>query len=87
VRNRQEIVLFTEERAELEKIVRASSSEQRMVLRANIILFSSEYGVKNKEIARRLGISERVAGKWQQRYLTSGINGLNDAYRRVVHQS
>jgi transposase len=52
-----------------------------MVLRANIILLSSENGVKNKDIARSLGISARVVGKWQQRYLTSGINGLRDEYR------
>ena len=81
MRNRQEIVLFTEERAELEKIVRAPRSEQRMVLRANIILLSSEYGVKNKDIARSLGISARVVGKWQQRYLAKGIDGLKDEFR------
>lgn len=81
MRRKSEIVLFTEERAELEKIVRTPKSEQRMVLRARIILMSSENGVKNKTIARELGISIKTVEKWKKRYLAYGINGLLDEPR------
>lgn len=81
MRVRQDLVLYSDEKAELLKIVNAAKSEQRMVLRANIVLMSNEYGMKNEVIAKKLGTTSKTVGKWQRRYLDSGIKGLRDEER------
>ena len=67
-----------EDRVELERIVRASSSEVRMVERARIVLAAGE-GLTTEQIARRVGCSERTVKKWRPRYVRHGIAGLRDA--------
>ena len=74
------IELSDSERQVLEGIVRASSSEVRMVERARIVLAAGE-GVKGKEIARRVGCSEPTVVKWRSRYGRDGLAGLRDAPR------
>ncbi|MGH3992601.1 MAG: IS630 family transposase [Pseudonocardiaceae bacterium] len=74
------IEVSVEERAELERIVRASSSEVRMVERARIALAAAE-GLTGLEIAERLGCSEPTVVKWRGRYAEHGIDGLRDAPR------
>ena len=74
------IELSVGEREELERIVRASSCEVRMVERARIVLAAGE-GVKGTEIARRVGCSEPTVVKWRRRYARDGIAGLHDAPR------
>jgi transposase len=69
-----------EDRRELERIVRASSSEVRMVERARIILAASE-GLTTAQIAERLGCGERMVKKWRPRYARHGLEGLKDAPR------
>jgi transposase len=68
------------DRVELERIVRASSSEVRMVERARIVLAAGE-GLTSEQIARRVGCSERTVKKWRPRYERRGIAGLRDAPR------
>jgi transposase len=74
------LVISDEDRAELERIVRASSSEVRMVERARIVLAAGE-GLTTEQIARRVGCGERMVKKWRPRYARQGIEGLRDAPR------
>jgi transposase len=69
-----------EDRVELERIVRAASSEVRMVERARIVLCAAE-GLTAAAIAERVGCGERTAKKWRGRYARAGIEGLRDAPR------
>jgi transposase len=68
------------DRRELERIVRASSSEVRMVERARIVLAAGE-GLSTAQIAERVGCSERTVKKWRPRYARRGLAGLGDASR------
>jgi transposase len=69
-----------EDRVELERIVRASSSEVRMVERARIVLAAGE-GLTTEQIAQRVGCGERMVKKWRPRYQRHGMAGLRDAPR------
>ena len=67
-------------RRKLEQIVRASSSPQRLVLRARIVLLAAE-GKTNAQIARELGCSVAVARTWRRRFAVRGTLGLFDKPR------
>ena len=69
-----------EDRVELERIVRASSSEVRMVERARIVLAAGD-GLTTAQIAARVGCAERTVKKWRPRFARDGIEGLRDAPR------
>jgi transposase len=74
------IELSAEAREELERIVRAASSEVRIVERARIVLCAGE-GLTGEEIAARVGCSKPTVVKWRGRYARDGIEGLRDAPR------
>jgi len=74
------IVVSGEDRLELERIVRAVSSEVRMVERARIVLCAAE-GMTGDEIASRVGCSLPTVVKWRGRYARDGMDGLRDAPR------
>jgi len=74
------IEVSDEDRAELERIVRAASSEVRMVERARIVLSAME-GLTGEEIVERVGCSRPTVTKWRGRYAQLGIKGLSDAPR------
>ena len=69
-----------DDRSELERIVRAVSSEVRMVERARIVLDAAE-GRTAQEIAGEVGCSLPTVVKWRGRYARHGIEGLRDAPR------
>jgi transposase len=75
-----EIVLSSEERAALERIVRSSSSEQRMVTRARVVLAAAD-GKPNRQIASEIGLSQRKVGVWRNRFAEHRIEGLRDLPR------
>jgi transposase len=75
-----EIRLSDEERATLEEIVRALSSEQRMVTRARVVLAAAD-GKPNRQIAREVGLSERKVGVWRNRFAERRLEGLSDLPR------
>jgi DNA-binding NarL/FixJ family response regulator len=64
-----------EERAILEKRARSHTAAYWEVVRARIVLLSSE-GVSNKEIASRLDTSPQVVWKWRKRFHQEGLEGL-----------
>ncbi|MGO9956507.1 MAG: helix-turn-helix domain-containing protein, partial [Solirubrobacteraceae bacterium] len=76
----RQITVSDEDRLELERVVRASSSEVRMVERARIVLAAAE-GLTGKEIAARVGCSLPTVVKWRGRYAAAGMKGLGDAPR------
>jgi hypothetical protein len=74
------IGLSDEDRAQLESLVRRRTAEQRMVLRARIVLSAAD-GVDNVRIAERLGVSLNMVIKWRKRFFEEGMDGLADRER------
>ena len=74
------IVLTTEERGKLESLLRASTTEQRLLLRVRIVLLLSK-GLTNKEAAARLECRVASVSKWRGRFQRGGLEGLADAPR------
>src|SRR5262249_58574348 len=75
-----EVLLRDEQRAELERIVRAQRSEQRLVTRARLVLLAAK-GLTNEEIAALVGLSAHKVGKWRRRFAEQGLDGLADRPR------
>ena len=69
--------MFPEEREELQRRVRASTTSQRDSLRARIVLLRHE-GLSQREVAERLGVSVPCVNRWSQRFDAEGIAGLRD---------
>ena len=61
-------------------VVRASSAEQRMVMRARIVLRCSD-GIAVEHIARELGVTDTTVRLWRGRYARGGVEALADAPR------
>jgi transposase len=74
------VVLDREERLELERIVRAATSEQRMVRRAQVVLLAAA-GETNAVIAPRVGLSAHKVSKWRTRFAEERLAGLFDRPR------
>jgi transposase len=74
------IVLDDKARSELERRVRASTSAQRDVKRARIVLLAAE-GVASRRISEMVGMHESHVAMWRQRFLAHGVDGLVDAPR------
>jgi transposase len=70
-----------QQRQELGRVVRASSSSQRDVRRARIVLLRGE-GKSQEETAREVGVNRPVVGLWEQRFRAHGLAGLKDAKGR-----
>ena len=74
------IVLTTEERGKLESLLRASTSEQRLILRVRLVMLLSE-GLTNQEAAARLDCRVATVSKWRGRFQRMRLDGLTDAPR------
>jgi len=74
------IALQGTQKRRLQRIANAHTSEQRMAVRAKIVL-ASGLGQNNCEIAHQLGIDVKTARKWRGRYAKDGLEGLNDEPR------
>ena len=74
------IKLMAEERRTLEKWVRATTTEQRFVLRGKIILLASE-GLETKEISKKLEVRPATVSIWRKRFAANRLEGLQDAAR------
>src|SRR5213080_3666805 len=62
------VVLSEQERAELERLVRAFTTGQQLALRARIVLLAGD-GWNNLQIARELGVDDETPGHWRRRWL------------------
>ena len=74
------ISVSAEDRAELERIVRARRCERRTLERAQIVLLAAD-GMSAARIAARVGCSEKLVQRWRSRYESDGLQGLLDLPR------
>jgi transposase len=74
------VEVTADDKATLESWIRATSTEQRLVLRARIILGLSA-GQTNREVADALSVRPATVSKWRTRFGREGLAGLVDAPR------
>ena len=74
------IVLTPEDRATLTQRLRAPTSEQRVVVRARIVLAAAD-GQATDGIAQQLALRPATVSKWRGRFARLGLDGLADAPR------
>jgi transposase len=74
------LIVDDSDRHFLGAIVRAPTSEQRMAMRARIVLRSAE-GVAIERIAAETAVAIMTVKLWRRRYVQAGIAGLTDAPR------
>ena len=73
--------LSEQQRRELMRLVRASTSTQREVRRARIVLLRAQ-GKSQEATAAAVGVNRPVVGLWEGRFRSQGLAGLNDAKGR-----
>src|SRR6476660_9903492 len=74
------VVLADADRADLDRLVRAGRTEQRLALRAGIVLAAD--GPSNARISASLGICPDTVRKWRHRWCAApGVSSLGDARR------
>jgi transposase len=74
------VTLTEDDRQSLERWVRSSTTEQRLVSRARIVL-SAARGKQTQQIATELNQRPATVSKWRQRFARQGLEGLSDAVR------
>ena len=74
------IKLTDEDRSTLERWIRSTKAEQRMVLRARIILEAAK-GTSTLAIASQIGTRPATVSKWRNRFAQEGVAGLQDLPR------
>ena len=75
-----QIELSDDERRQLESWSRRRTSSQALAQRSQIVLLAAE-GLKNTEIADRLGVHRSVARRWRGRFSELRLDGLLDEPR------
>jgi transposase len=85
-RPKPELKVSEDERAALERFAKRPRSSRHLAFRARIILRSAE-GVANSAIARELRTTNQTVGKWRQRFLELGLDGLHDEPRPGVERT
>jgi transposase len=75
-----EIVLSESEREQLEAWARRRKSAQALAARSRIVLLAAD-GLKNTEIAERLGVRRAMAARWRSRFAEARLDGLLDEPR------
>ncbi len=68
------------ERESLQSWARRRKSAQALAQRARAILLAAD-GLNNTVVAAQLGWARRTVGKWRQRFLDKGLDGLLDEPR------
>ena len=69
------IELTDEQQSELARLVRSKRTSVRLAQRAHIVLLAAQ-GLQNKDIAKQLGIGRVQVARWRERYLESGLQGI-----------
>jgi transposase len=72
--------LTNEQQRELERVVTAPATPQKLVRRARIALLAAA-GQDNAAVAEQLHTSRVTVGLWRQRFLDAGLAGLAEAAR------
>ena len=74
------IELTSTERADLERQARRQTATRREVFRAQIVLLAAD-GLRNDEIAERLGTVRTTVSRWRKRFFEDREAGLADRPR------
>lgn len=74
------IHLSAEDRTLLTRWVRASTTEQRVAMRARIVLAAAD-GEATESIAARLHVRAATVSTWRRRFAIAGVTGLADGAR------
>ena len=69
------VVLTDEQERELTRLARSKRTSVRLAQRARIVLLAAQ-GLLNKDIAEQLGIGRVQVARWRERYLESGLQGI-----------
>jgi putative transposase len=85
-RPKSELVLSSEERAQLESYARSRSLPAGLSNRARIVLASAD-GELNNAIAARLKMTKQTVGKWRERFVQQRLAGLFDGVRTGAPRS
>jgi len=85
-RPKTELVLSDDERDTLQRWARRPKSAQALALRCRIVLECAS-GQTNREVSRRLGVSEPTVSKWRRRFINNRLEGLHDEPRPGVPRS
>lgn len=73
-------VLSRNDRAVLEERAASRSAPHASVVRARIVLLAAD-GVRNVDIAARIGLSVDAVSRWRKRFSQEGLDGLADRPR------
>jgi putative transposase len=76
----REVVLDSEQRAQLESLAASRTLPHAVVTRARIVLMAAD-GMQNIAIAEQAGLSRVSVGKWRKRFVEHGVQGLQDELR------
>ena len=74
------LLIGQSERAQLVSWSRRPKTAQALAMRARIVLLAGE-GRNNTQIAEAVSTTQQTVGKWRQRYLDAGLDGLLDEPR------
>ena len=69
------ISLTDEQQRELARLARSKRTSVRLAQRAQIVLLAAQ-GLQNKDIAEQLGIGRVQVARWRERFLESGLQGI-----------
>lgn len=72
--------ISAQQRRQLQSWALGPKTAQALAMRSRIVLLAAD-GLSNTEIARRQGCSLPTAGKWRQRFVDQGLDGLLDEPR------
>lgn len=72
--------ISAQQRRQLQSWALRPKTAQALAMRSRIVLLAAD-GLSNTEIARRQGCSLPTAGKWRQRFVDQGLDGLLDEPR------
>ena len=76
------VSLTPEEHTRLESLVRAHSTPQALAFRCRLLLrIAAPDRPSNLHVATEMACERHTVGRWRQRYLAHGLNGLQDAPR------
>ena len=76
------VSLTPDEHTQLESLVRAHSTPQALAFRCRLILRSAAPDrPAHVQVATAMDCERHPVGRWRHRYLTHGLNGLQDAPR------
>ena len=76
------VSLTLDDHTRLESLVRAHSTPQALALRCRLLLrIAAPDHPSNVQVATEMDCERHTVGRWRHRYLTHGLNGLQDAPR------